>query len=96
VLAGLGHVRYRQRRYPQARRRYDEALGVLRKTLPPNHPTLGRVELELGDVLRAAGDCAGAVARYRTAHGILAPGPQDESVRQALDGSAACGVAGLL
>jgi hypothetical protein len=54
---------------------------------------VGRAELALGDVLRAAGDCAGAVARYRTAYDILNAAPQEEPVEQARDGLAACGVA---
>jgi tetratricopeptide (TPR) repeat protein len=93
VLAARGRVRYRQGRYPEARGLYEDALAVLRQTLQPNHPTVGRAELALGDVLRAAGDCAGAVARYRTAYDILNTAPQEEPVQNARDGLAACGVA---
>jgi hypothetical protein len=51
------------------------------------------VDLDFGDALRAAGDCSAAADRYRAAQGILATAAQQEPVRQARDGLAACGVA---
>jgi serine/threonine-protein kinase len=93
AYAALGNVRYRQGRHDEARRHYEDALGVLRQVLPPTHPFVGRVELDLGDALRAAGDCSAATARYRAAHGILATAAQQDPVRQARNGLAACGVA---
>lgn len=86
-------MRNRQGRHDEARRHYEDALGVLRRVLPPNHPFVGRVELDLGDALRAAGDYSAATARYRAAHGILATAAQQDPVRQARNGLAACGVA---
>lgn len=63
-LAGLSKVALAERRFDDAQRYMERALGIVGAALAPDHPDMSRTRISMGDVFHAQGDHARAAEFY--------------------------------